>query len=114
MHEIGILQEVIKTVNQIAEEEKLEKVEKVVLQIGELSLVVPQYMQESYPAVIEKLPLFQDSTLEIEIIPGVAKCTKCGEIYNLVENKGYCPKCNSFDKDIIDGKDLVLKEVLAK
>lgn len=67
-----------------------------------------------YPAVIEKLPLFKDSTLEIEIIPGVAKCTKCGEIYNLVENKGYCPKCNSFDKDIIDGKDLVLKEVLAK
>ena len=41
----------------------------------------------------------------------MAKCQSCGTIFNVVEQKGYCPKCGSFDKDILSGLDFMIKEI---
>ena len=43
MHELGLLSAMVKTIEGIAQEERLERVEKIVLQVGELSGVVPAY-----------------------------------------------------------------------
>ena len=37
MHELGILSAMVKTIEKIAETENLEKIEKIVLEVGELS-----------------------------------------------------------------------------
>ena len=46
------------------------------------------------------------------MIPGMAECNECDEIFNVVEHEGYCPNCGSFDKTVLSGRDFVIKEIL--
>jgi len=112
MHELSILIETVRIVEELAEQQNIEKVGAIVLQIGELSSVVPQFMQEYFPIVVENKPIFKDTKLEIEMLPGMAKCQKCGAVFNVVENEGYCPECRSFDKDLLCGQEFLIKEIV--
>ena len=112
MHELSILVEVIRIVEEMAEEQKIDKVAAIVLQIGELSSVVPKFLVDYMPFVVDEKPRFKDTTLEIETIPGMAMCQKCQTVFNVVETKGYCPKCNSFDKDLLSGQEFLIKEIV--
>lgn len=42
--------EIVKTVEKFAVENKVGRIEKLVLQIGEISSVIPEYMKKVYPA----------------------------------------------------------------
>ena len=110
MHEIGIVRSMCKTVLDYAKENKVQKISEIVCQIGELSLVIPEYVEDVYPAVVMETEL-KDTKLVIEIVPGLAECNDCDEIFNVVEHKGYCPNCGSFDKDVLSGKDFNIKEI---
>ncbi len=111
MHELSVLIEVVRIVEELAEQQDIEKVGAIVLQIGELSSVVPKFMEDYFPYVIDDKPRFKDTKLEIEILPGMARCQKCETVFNIVENKGYCPKCRSFDKDLLCGQEFLIKEI---
>ncbi|MEG0940793.1 MAG: hydrogenase maturation nickel metallochaperone HypA [Oscillospiraceae bacterium] len=112
MHELSILIETIRIVEETAKEQNIENVHGIVLQIGELSSVVPQFMVEYFPMVVENNPLFEGAELQIETLPGMAKCQECQTVFNVIENKGYCPKCKSFDKDLLCGQEFFIKEIL--
>ena len=79
-------------------------------EVGELSLVIPEYVEELYPAVAAETPL-KDTKLILEIVPGLAECDECDEIFNVVENEGYCPNCGSFEKTVLTGRDFNIKEI---
>ena len=110
MHEIGIVREALKTVEAYALENEIEKVSQIVMQVGEVSLVVPQYLEEIYPVVVEGTQ-FADTKLVIEIIPGFAECEDCDEIYNIVACEGICPECGSQRKAVLSGRDCTIKEI---
>ena len=112
MHELSILIETIRIVEEMAEQQHIDSVKAIVLQIGELSSVVPRFLQDYMPYVVENKPRFKDTKLEIEILPGMAMCQKCKTVFNVVEHKGYCPNCNSFDKDLMSGQEFLIKEIL--
>lgn len=112
MHELSILVEVVRVVEEQANRQEIDKIAAIVLQVGELSAVVPLFMQEYFPNVIDGNPLFEDAVLEIETIPAVAKCKECAEEFKVVENEGWCPKCGSYDKVLLCGGDLMIKEIL--
>jgi len=111
MHEIGVLFEVVKSVEQFAKENDVEKIETLVLQIGELSSMIPKYMKTLYPAAIEDTILV-GSKLEIEILPANALCRDCNKVFNLMENKGICPICGKKDFEILSGKEFYIKEIV--
>ena len=111
MHEIGIVRSMCQTVLDYAKENKIPSISAIVCQVGELSLVIPEYLKEVYPAVVMDTEL-KDTELVLEIVPGMAECNECDEIFNVVEHEGYCPNCGSFDKDILTGKDFLIKEIL--
>lgn len=110
MHEIGVVREVIKTVQHYAEENNISAVSEVVLDIGELSLIVPKYVEDLYPVCADGT-ILENAKLIINITPGQAICNECDEIFNVVENKGYCPNCHSFDKDVLSGRDFIIREI---
>jgi hydrogenase nickel incorporation protein HypA/HybF len=110
MHELGIVIEVVNMVKKIAEDEGIDKVDAIVLQIGELSPVIPRFVEECYPAAVDGSGM-EDTKLIIETIPGNAKCSQCETIFNVIQREGYCPKCGSFDKDILSGTEFFLKEI---
>ena len=112
MHELGIVFEVVKVVEQVAVEQNLPAVDTIVLQVGELCGVIPVYLDECWPAAIDKKPYFKNTKLKLDVVPGMAKCRNCGEVFNVIANEGYCPKCNSFDKDLLSGRGFMIKEIL--
>ena len=111
MHEVGIISAMLKTIEAVMEEEHLTKVEKIVLQVGELSGVLPHYMQECFPAAVYKTR-FQDTKLELDIVPGIARCKRCGLEFNGLKYDLTCPACgNRHDFERLSGDELIIKEI---
>lgn len=94
-----------------AEENHVTEISEIILQIGELSMIVPEYVDEIYPLVV-KGTMLEHTKLKMEMIPGMAECNECDEVFNVVEHEGYCPNCGSFDKTVLSGRDFVIKEIL--
>ncbi len=111
MHEIGIVRQLLRTVSDFAEEKQVNDIREVVVDCGELSLVIPEYVEEIYPVVV-KGSLLENAKLTIHTVPGLAECDECDEIFNVVEHKGYCPNCGSFDKTVLSGKDFTIREIV--
>ena len=112
MHELGVVIEVIKSVENFAKRNEVTKIDTLVLQIGELSSMIPKYIQACYPAAVDGT-LLQDTKLEIEILPGNAICKECNKVFNLIENNSKCPDCGSKDLEILCGKEFMIKEIIA-
>ena len=110
MHEINIVRHVMRTVEEFAAENQVTDIREIVLDIGELSLVIPEYVEEIYP-VVAKGTMFENIKLIINVVPGLAECNECNEIFNVIEHEGYCPNCGSFDKDVLSGKDFYIREI---
>jgi len=110
MHEIGVVRQVVRTVEDFAKENNIEKVAEIVLDIGELSLIIPKYVDDIYPIATEG-SILEGSKLIMNVIPGMAECDECDEIFNVIEHEGYCPSCGSFEKTILSGKDFTIKEI---
>ena len=53
MHELGIIIEVVQTVERIAREQNLTQIQRLTLQIGELSSVIPYFVEQCYPAAVD-------------------------------------------------------------
>ena len=111
MHEIGIVRQLVRTVSDFAAENQVSDIREVVVDCGELSLVIPEYLEELYP-VVAKDSILADAKLTIHMVPGLAECEECDEIFNVIEHKGYCPNCGSFDKTVLSGKDFTIREIV--
>lgn len=110
MHELGILSSMLKTLDQIMIDEQLTHIEKVVLQVGEISGVVPEYIRECFPAAIYK-SRYEDLQLEMEVIPGIVRCLDCGEEFNARLCDLKCPKCGGTNLMPVSGRDFIIKEI---
>lgn len=113
MHELGVIIEVAKAVEQISLENQITEVDTIVLQIGEISSMIPRYIQECYPAAVDGTML-EKTKLEIEIVKATAQCKVCDTLFNVVENEGYCPNCHVKDWNLISGKEFMIKEIIVR
>ena len=112
MHELSIVASMVDTVQRIAEEQHLTKVDTIVLEIGELSGIVPEFVAQCFPMVTYKTTL-RDTRLRLLTAPGNGKCRDCGGTYHINDNRGICPFCGSIAYDVVSGQDFMIKELLA-
>jgi len=112
LHELGVVIEVVKTVENFAQKNQLQKIDTLVLQIGELSSIIPRYIEECYSAAVDGT-ILQDTKLKIEILLGNAICQRCNEVFNIINNNNKCPKCESKEYEILCGKEFMIKEIIA-
>lgn len=112
MHELGVVIKVVKTVEEFAESNGLTKIDTLVLQIGELSSMVPKYIEACYPAAVDGT-LLQETKLRIEILPGNAICKKCSKVFSVIENNSKCPNCGNEEWELLSGKEFMIKEIIA-
>lgn len=96
--------------HRFCERNDIKEVAEIVLDIGELSLVIPKYVEDIYPVVVGDTWL-KDTKLVINVIPGMAECDECNELFHVIEHEGYCPNCGSFEKTILSGKDFLIREI---
>lgn len=112
MHELGIMINVVNSIEKIAAENGVIRVETLVLQVGELSPVVPHYLEAVYPAAVDGT-LLHETKLEIEVVPGNALCKQCGMVFNLMANKKMCPDCGNSEWELVSGTEFLIKEIVA-
>lgn len=111
MHEIGVVRQMLRTVEDFARENELEDIVTIVLEIGDLSMIIPKYVEDIYSVVV-KGTRFERTELVIETVEGQGVCRSCKRAFPIVKNEGYCPRCGKRDADIISGRDFVIKEVV--
>ncbi|MBN3950817.1 MAG: hydrogenase maturation nickel metallochaperone HypA [Nostoc sp. NMS7] len=106
MHELGITKNIVAIV---AEQAKGAKVQRVLLEIGKLSAIMPDAIRFCFDICTQDTVL-AGATLEILEIPGLAKCRQCGAEIALDKPYGIC-NCGSVQLDLITGEELKIKEI---
>lgn len=112
MHELGVVIKIVKTVENFAKNNGITDVDTIRIQIGELSSMIPRYIEACYPAAVDGT-ILENTKLEIEILPANGMCRDCKKVFNVVESKYLCPYCNGGDIELLSGKEFMIKEIVA-
>ena len=107
MHEMSITQSVIDICTQNAAGRRITSV---VLEIGELSGVVPDALEFCFEACA-KDTLLEGAQLVIEQIPARGQCRDCNAEFALTTYFTACSTCGSFGIDVLSGEELRVKEL---
>lgn len=112
MHELSIAMHIARTVMRVAEENQVTRVAQVTLSIGELADILPGYLKSCWPAAVHDTML-EDTELEIEMMKGMVRCSGCGKVYRFLEHSHECPFCHSKEKEILSGRETIIKNIVA-
>lgn len=113
MHELGLCSEMVKTLLDYMKQEKLTEIEEVTITVGEATGVVPRYMYDCWPAVVEDTPLAK-TVLKVQYVLAMGRCHQCENEYSLVINHEKCPKCGCEDYDMMNGYEFEITTIKAK
>ncbi len=111
MHELGVTFYVIKDVKKIAEDNNVYKVDSVTLEIGQVSGVIHEQLQDCWKWAIKKEPIMDCAKLLIEEIPAVTFCENCKKTYATVPQGKICPHCGSDRTYLTQGNEFNIKEI---
>ena len=111
MHELGIVFYIIRDVKKAALENAVEHVNAVVMNIGEVSTIVPEYLQDCWRWAADKEEMLKGCQLKCNIIPGVTYCENCGKEYGTVAHGKICPHCGSEHTYLLRGNEVEIKEI---
>lgn len=112
MHELGLCDAMLKMIDKILEDKESAscEVRKVVLEIGELSGVVPRFLEESWRAVTDRT-VYANTVMEIQIQPGYADCLDCHAHFRPAESGFKCPTCGGEKLKPVSGIDMTIQSI---
>ncbi len=113
MHELGIVFHIMDSVEKVAADNSLERVSAVVLELGEVSGVVPDYLTHCWDWAAARTELFRGAALRVEALPAVTRCGGCGGDYPTVAHGRVCPLCGSENTWLLTGNEVNIKEIEA-
>ncbi len=111
MHELGVVFHIANSVEKIAVENGVNRAARVVVQIGEVSTIIPEYLIDCWKWKCTKSEILAGCELEIETIPAVTYCEDCAKTYGTVEHGKTCPYCGSENTYLVQGNEHTIKEV---
>ena len=111
MHEMGIILHLAKSLEETAEQEKIKKITRVTLEVGEVSGIMTDYFTDCWDYFKKRHPVLDTAALEIETIPAVTYCSSCEKTYPTVQYGRTCPYCQSGETWLIHGNECIIKEI---
>ena len=99
MHELGIVFYIIRDVKKVAEENRVERVSEVVMDIGEVSTVVPHLLTDCWRWAADKEE-------------AVTWCDDCKQEYETVKHGKTCPHCHSENTWLLRGNEVEIREIV--
>ena len=113
MHELGIVFHMIEMLERVARENRVEKIARVTLELGEVSGVVPRELTSCWDWAVKRTALLPQAELVIETIPAVTLCGDCQKTYPTVPQGRVCPRCGGENTWLTQGNEIELKEIEA-
>ena len=111
MHELGIVIEVVKQVEQLAKQNDVEKVTKLTLEVGEVSGVVKEYFFDAFKWFIKKSQYMKECELDYVTIEGISYCQDCKQTYSTTKHGKECPFCHSDHTYLVSGQEVKIKDI---
>ena len=112
MHELGIVFYIIRDVKKAALENGVSHVDAVVMDIGEVSTIIPDYLTDCWRWAADKEDLLKGCDLKVNILPAVSWCDDCKTEYGTVAHGRTCPNCGSGNTWLLHGNEVEIKEII--
>lgn len=104
----------IDVLEDAAQKNNISHIEKVTVDLGEVSGVVTDFFEDAWQWASSKKDLLRGAELEICTIPAVTVCNACGKTYATVEHGRICPYCESPDTELLRGRELKIRSIDAE
>ena len=114
MHEMGIVTHLAKTLDELAEEQKIAKIGSVTLQVGEVSGIMTDLFTDAWDYFKVRHPVLTECQLKLETIKAYTFCENCGKTYETVRFGKTCPYCQSGETYLVTGNQCIIKEIEAE
>ncbi|TFG16720.1 MAG: hydrogenase maturation nickel metallochaperone HypA [Promethearchaeota archaeon] len=119
MHEFSFAYQIFKVAEATAIKYNAKKISEVYLEIGELTLIVPELLKQSFKMATTG-SIAEGAELKIEILPGKVRCRDCNQVSTVTINEEaqltglqlfQCKHCKSKNTEIIEGKKANVKNI---
>jgi len=115
MHELGVVFYIIRDVKAAAEQNHVSKVHSVTLEVGEVSGIVNEYLEDCWNWACKKEgPVLEGCKLLFEKMDAITFCEDCGGTYETLVHGKTCPLCGSPNTYLKQGSDVSIKQIEAE
>ena len=111
MHELGVVFHIIDEVELVAVTNHVRTISRVVLELGEVSTVIPSYLTDCWMWARAKHDMLKDCDLDIETIQALSYCDDCKKTYPTVRYGKTCPGCGGSNTWLERGSEFMIKEI---
>ena len=111
MHELGIVFHMIDLLEEVGRENRLTSITRVTLRLGEVTGVIPGYLEDCWRWAAARTELLAEAELEVVPVPAVTVCNACGRTYPTLEHGKVCPHCTSADTELLQGLEMEVESV---
>ncbi|MFA5858270.1 MAG: hydrogenase maturation nickel metallochaperone HypA [Elusimicrobiota bacterium] len=115
MHELGMAKGLWESIKVATEKNKLSKVTKIKLAVGQFSGIDPHFLEHSLKDHVLTGTIAATAVIEIFVDPVKLRCKSCGKVWGdtgkAVMPVVSCTACKSYDIEIMSGKDVVVTSI---
>lgn len=115
MHELGVVFYIIRDVKAAAEQNKVSRVHSVTLEVGEVSGIVNEMLEDCWNWACKKEgPILDGCKMYFEKLPAITYCEDCKGTYETLVHGKTCPMCGSSHTYLQQGSDVSIKQIEAE
>ena len=111
MHEVSIVNSIIKTLEIEFEPQKLDQLKSIHLKVGILSNIEPKLLHNAYDAICMTNARYHDVKLAIESTELKIHCDLCNTVSQVKQYRFICDNCGNPCKNVIQGEELLIHKV---
>jgi hydrogenase nickel incorporation protein HypA/HybF len=111
MHELSLMENVIRIVRQAATDNRLAKVTTINLVVGATSAVNTDALHFAFEILQKEEKFLHGVTLTIEETPARAHCPHCQEDHSLWRMDLLCPSCGHLPLELRSGEEFYVKSI---
>ncbi len=111
MHEFSIAMSIIEIAETEAKKVDATAVNELVLDIGTLA-GIEFYALDTAMEMAIKNTMLEKAKIKVNKIQARARCSGCGEEYDIENVFDACPKCGNLYHDLLCGKELQIKSLV--
>lgn len=111
MHEMSIAMNIIEIATEEAYKANTAKFSRIILDIGSLSGVELDALEFAMESA-KKATVLDGADVQINYIQARARCRQCGHEFGVDSVFNVCEKCQNYDLEIIQGKEMKIKSLI--
>lgn len=113
MHELSLAQNIMEIVTESVEKSEATRVVEIELEIGTQSGVILEALQFAMDSLLEN-SIAEGAKIIYYKVDAIARCHQCNTTWKSETMFEPCPQCGSFESEIIQGKELQIKSIIAE